>query len=441
MNITIETTDKDLSSLAGMLIFKKLCEKAYPEDIFDNNNIPSLKSGIDKNIVKLKQLIYAFQAGAECLDDFNRLAMDSSFRAICDDRVYTPKSMGNFLRTFDQIKCKNLNSLLSRTSFRLRSSLFPTAESIIFDIDSTSNQQYGKKMEGVNMNYKGFKSLDTIQVFDERGIQYWNEVRSGNTHTAKGSQEIIHKVFAEIPEEIKSLRKFVRADSGYCTKSFFDACTVKDSEFVICMRKLMYRPLIKMVSAWEKQDTSEPSRVIFVGGRECEIGETVYRPKNSHHEFRVIILRAVKPASLNKLILEESDYDYQGWVSNICESMSAEEVIKLYRKRGHCENFIRELKNGLDLHHYPCQKLLANKAFGIIAALSYNLMRFVSLKDNPTNPKFAKAIRFKFVHIPCQVVRHARKVTFRFMNSHFKEVSKWLEEFSRMKVGLPLVAT
>ncbi|MFK7873241.1 MAG: transposase, partial [Oligoflexales bacterium] len=46
------------------------------------------------------------------------------------------------------------------------------------------------------------------------------------------------------------------------------------------------------------------------------------------------------------------------------------------RKRGHCENFIRELKNGLDLHHYPCQKLNANRAYGSIAAISYNLMRF-----------------------------------------------------------------
>jgi hypothetical protein len=47
------------------------------------------------------------------------------------------------------------------------------------------------------------------------------------------------------------------------------------------------------------------------------------------------------------------------------------------------ENFIRELKNGLDLHHYPCQKLSANKAYGLMAAFAYNLMRYVAVKENP----------------------------------------------------------
>lgn len=56
---------------------------------------------------------------------------------------------------------------------------------------------------------------------------------------------------------------------------------------------------------------------------------------------------------MNKLLLDEHDYDYQGWVSSIDDSMVAADVIKCYRKRGHSENFIRELTNGLDLHHYP----------------------------------------------------------------------------------------
>ena len=55
--------------------------------------------------------------------------------------------------------------------------------------------------------------------------------------------------------------------------------------------------------------------------------------------------------------------------------------------------------------------MIANKAYGLAASFAYNIMRFVALKDNPTHPKFAKAIRFKFVHIPCQIVRHARDNT------------------------------
>ena len=152
-------------------------------------------------------------------------------------------------------------------------------------------------------------------------------------------------------------------------------------------------------------------------------------------------MRALKTDAVNKLFLTEEDYDYYGWVSSISDEMSSVDVIKFYRKRGHCENFIRETKNGFDLHHYPCQKMIANKAYGLAASFAYNIMRFVALKDNPTHPKFAKAIRFKFVHIPCQIVRHARDLSFRFMGSHYKGVINWLMEIRKMSVGFHTKAT
>jgi len=34
---------------------------------------------------------------------------------------------------------------------------------------------------------------------------------------------------------------------------------------------------------------------------------------------------------------------------------------------------LRELKYNFDLKYFPCQKLVANKAYGVIAAFAYNL--------------------------------------------------------------------
>jgi glutaredoxin-related protein len=204
------------------------------------------------------------------------------------------------------------------------------------------------------------------------------------------------------------------------------------------MRKIMYKSLINNVETWQAQDNEDSSKIIFAkGARSCEIGETVYQSKKSHLRYSAIIIRALKPDAVNKLNLTEEGYDYQGWISSIDDSMPAAEVIKFYRKRGHSENFIRELKNGLDLHHYPCQKLNANKAYGLIAAFAYNLMRYVAVKDNPEKPRFSKAIRFKYISIPCHVVRHARSLVFRFMGLHFKGVSKWLMEMGKTIFSLP----
>ena len=48
------------------------------------------------------------------------------------------------------------------------------------------------------------------------------------------------------------------------------------------------------------------------------------------------------------------------------------------------------LKNGIDLHHFPCQKLDANRVYGTIAAFAYNFMRFMSLVTRPGKIEFAK---------------------------------------------------
>ncbi len=434
MDIKIGRTDKDLSANAGLVIFKELLEAVGAERLVADC-LPQLKQGSAKNLRKFKQLILAFQAGSDCLADLNKLAADEAFKATCGGKVYSPKAFGDFLRSFSQLNCKKLNQSLIQMAFGLRQQLFPTAQSIIIDIDSTTNRQHATKMEGVCHNYAGINGLDTIQAFDEHGIQYWSDVRPGNTHTATGALENIHEIFSRMPKAMDRVTRYVRADSGYCKIAFLDACAAKNAQFVVCMRKLMYRPLISLVGEWKAQDPKDAERIIFVGSRECEVGETTYKPKNSPHTMRVILIRAIKSGRESQLIKGDDDYDYHGWVSNISLTMDSVDVIKLYRKRGHAENFIRELKNGLDMHHYPCQKLIANKAFGLIAAFAYSLMRFVALKDNPKHPQFAKALRFRFVHLPCQVVRHAREVIFRFMNHHFEEVQRWIGYIKNIKLG------
>ena len=438
MQIHIDSTNKELSAFAGLVIFKNLFSKAYPVETIPPGSLPPLKSGIEKSHNKFKQTLFGFLAGAECLEDLDRLNMDGGYRAAIEHDPYSSKSIGDFLRSYSTLELERSNLFLSETAFRLRNQLVPKSDSIILDIDSTSNHQYGKKMEGVAKNYNGLECLDTIQVFDELGLQYWHEVRPGNTHTSKNADVIIHSILSKAKATLPDCKRYVRADSGYCNKSFFKACSSENAQFVVCMRKLMYKPLIQKVANWEDQDSTSKDRIIFTGGRECQVGESIYRPKDTNLELRVVFIRSLKPTATDKLIKEIEDYDYQAWVSSISQDIKADQIIKIYRKRGHCENFIRELKNGMDLQHYPCQKLNANCAYGIIAAMAYNLMRFLAIRDNPDKPKFAKAIRFCFVSIPCQVVRHARSITFRFMDFHLKEVRKWLVEIGKMRVGLPI---
>ena len=109
---------------------------------------------------------------------------------------------------------------------------------------------------------------------------------------------------------------------------------------------------------------------------------------------------------------------------------SDDAIIEFYRARANTENFIREQKNGYDFHHFPCKKLSANKAFGLMGTIAYNLMRNLSfyLVEGGC---FAKKVRNKLIKLPCQVVRHARRLTVRLMPTTLEVMERILENMKK----------
>lgn len=72
----------------------------------------------------------------------------------------------------------------------------------------------------------------------------------------------------------------------------------------------------------------------------------------------MVFIRAMKvnPAKEDKYL-----YHYYAVVTDMGESeMSNEHILKFYRKRSQVENNIKDIKNGMDFHHFPCMNLKAN---------------------------------------------------------------------------------
>lgn len=437
MIIKIEASDKAFSAHGGMILFNSLMDKIGVRSLVERS-LPSLVSGTGRSWDKFRGLLSGFYAGAECLDDMEVLSRDDGFNASNDDNTYTPKAYGDFLRCFSRPQIRELQGALIDEAFMLRHATGFESSSMVFDFDSTSNEQYGEKMEGVAQNYKFIDCLDTFQVFDELGFQYFSEVRPGNTTSASGVGQAIHMIFSRLPrtKTFKRMRFYGRADSAFCNTEFFNACAAKQIGFVTSMRLNMFEPLVSTIREWRPSNPSKETRIKFYDGRECEIGETIYRTENGAELLRVAAIRAVKKGFEGLLFKGEEHYDYRAWVSNILEhEKSAEKLIKFYRGRGNSENYIRELKYGFDLKHYPCLKLDANRVYGLIASCAYNLTRFIATKTAEKRVHFAKAIRNRFLRLPVQVIRHAREVVFRFQRRHYEEVQRWLVLIENIEFG------
>ena len=103
--------------------------------------------------------------------------------------------------------------------------------------------------------------------------------------------------------------------------------------------------------------------------------------------------------------------------------MTNEQVIKFYRKKSQVENNIKDLKNGMDFFHFPCQSLKANNVWGLMGIIAYNMMRMVSFTISKDGC-FVQTTRRKLVLLAGEVVKHARSIEIRMMDYLAKEVAR-----------------
>ena len=105
--------------------------------------------------------VASFLAGHDCLDDLNEFRSDPSLERLFKGETVAPRTMGDFLRDFDEENFQRLNRFLAAQakSYRQRLNGGPKNElkpslAPRWNLDSTSHVQHGVKMEGVAWNYK-----------------------------------------------------------------------------------------------------------------------------------------------------------------------------------------------------------------------------------------------------------------------------------------------
>lgn len=131
-------------------------------------------------------------------------------------------------------------------------------------------------------------------------------------------------------------------------------------------------------------------------------------------------------------------WKHHGVVTNLSLfHRSLQSVIEHHNKRGNAENFIREEKYGYDLKHFPCLEIKPNHAYGLLAMVAHNLLRWASIHDNPRRPKFAKGFRRQFINIQGKVVSHGRMLRLKVSEYYFKEVNR-LREVLGLKLYPPI---
>lgn len=379
--------------------------------------------------------VASFLFGHDCLADLEKFKRDPFVKTLFGGDVVAPRTMGDFLRDFESEHLVKMNGFLKTQARSYRRQLFnmlkkaykPSLAPHLF-IDSTSHVQQGKKIEGVAYNYKDEWCLDSQVVFDELGFCWDMELRSGNTKSGVGAEEQIKRVFSDYKFADK---KYLSADSAYCNQEIIKTLIGLGVQFTITANHATtgWENHIDEISNWQPwtwtQNEKDRAYNYEIELPEVEVGSFHWRPSWSEGLVLPVVVKRQKAEQTD---LFNGGYKCYGVVTNhSLFEQTPEQVLRHHNKRGNSENFIREGKYGYDLKHFPCLKLKANHAYGLLAFVAHNMLRWVSWHDNPHKPHFAKYIREKFLIVPGKIVSHSRMLVLRVPAYFMKEVQKLRE--------------
>lgn len=244
---------------------------------------------------------------------------------------------------------------------------------------------------------------------------------------------------------------FGRFDSAFCNQDtikenmaqgvFFTITANKATTFwhqLVDQQGIDWQPWVwseKELKKFEKTNT-EPPKV--------ELGRVWWRPSWAKGQllFPIIVKRTWKSfckiqdkgrKEQGLLFYPDSTEEQGGWdlyavVTNLdLTKWSYQDIMVHHQARASSENMNKETKYGYRLNNFPCRRLVANQAWYVFAMIAHNLLRFVSLMDDPENPVMAKKTRRKFINFPAKFLARSKMFWLRVPEIFYKGVIQLIE--------------
>jgi hypothetical protein len=425
-------------------------------------------------------LMAAFLYGYDCLEDLDHFRNDPKLSELFGNPIAAARTHGDFLRDFDEVHLKKLNeflNLMSRHIYEQMQLQLPEKfkpKKLIIDVDSTSHEQHGEKMEGLAFNYKNEWCLDSQVSFNQIGLCHGFQLRPGNTKSGVNAESLIRQSFVDGKKQVERKFKFndfFRADSAYCKQDVIKTLVELGVLFTLTAHDgtTNWKELLENTGVtWSEwvysQEELDRTAIKEKELPKIELTRMYWIPKWSEKDESKLVFPILVKRTWNKdkeIELEkkgrqvslfhdegfkhEDPWDYYAIVTNFPLDLSTDklvensitnektkrytiqEVFQHHQKRGNAENFIKEEKYGYDLKHFPCLKLNANYAYGLLAMVAHNILRWVAIMTKPEKPHFSKKLRKHFIFIPGKIVHHARQVFLKIMEFHYQGVQQLRE--------------
>jgi hypothetical protein len=402
-------------------------------------------------------IAYNIVCGGRTLDDIELRRQDEAYMdALGAVRIPDPTTAGDFLRRLDRGQIDALSEAINTARIRVwkknKRSFFERA---LIDVDGTIAGTQGECKEGMDMSYKGIWGYAPLLVtLANTGEILYTRNRPGNRPSHDGCFDYLDPA-VDLAREAGFRKVRLRGDGHFSLTDDFDYWTKQKVEFVFGVpahpklvgiaegqdertwRRLRRKGRSSMSRRGARKPRIKQAIIEERGYKNLELehedyAEFAYRPIKCSRDYRVVVLRkTISVKQGQDLLIPEIRYHF--YITNAPKSeLTARQVIRESNQRCNQENLIEQTKNGVHAMRMPCDTLLANDAYMLIACLAWNVKAWAAQLwpdreqgDQLRRMEFRRFVA-SIIAIPCQVVRTGRHIVHRFLG-----YSRWLDAILR----------
>ena len=439
MRFILEQSDATLTAHSGLALIGLLLEKTRLRARLDQTLVPACPNPDISHADVVATYLGLLAQGKSDFEDIEPFRDDAFFAHAlgCEHIPSAPTLRQRFDAAphaeWETIIREEVVSLLRRTKAHLtpsHSKLLP------LDVDVSPFDNSDSKKEGVEFTYKKVMGYAPIFCYlGHEGYLVDLELRSGSTHSQKGTEAILQRAIASSRQIIgrRHLRLLLRQDAGNDDVDNIKLC--------IALNAKKDAPKVEwLIKRNLRKETPESWRDIALEhgvleqprpGKKVWHGSTTVEREGVAQPLRIVFCVTERTSSASGQLFLVPDLEVDTYWTSLREDPQA--VIALYHEHGTMEQFHSEIKSELDLERLPSGKFATNSFVLHLGMLAYNMLRVLGqeslkVKEQPLR-KVVKRRRVRtviqnLITLAARVVTHAR--TLKLVFSHH---SPWYDIF------------
>lgn len=410
--IQIDFTDDAITASGGSLFIAEMARRLGLPSLLESALCLKKRKRGAPDAAMLLSLVYSLAQGDGALCDVDRLAADGARReALHLPSVPDSRRLGEYLYRFDTASVAALHGVVRALSRAVAGAVInhelKTKGYVPLFIDGTVIEMSGSYGEGVAKGYDGQPQLWLHNAFIG-GLWVSHRLNGGGTGVSAGTAEQVETDVAPLLSDVANV--WARMDNAYYRKECVEPIAARGWDYSVSVTHGVYKkPLREEVSclaadAWTKISATEETAVIY------------HQPHGWSREQSYVVVRTWWDGAQRLAIPRDS------YILVSRTDLPLKEIVA--RHRGKCgqENAMKGPLIDLDLHHPPCLKLEANRAFYAVGQMAQMLLVAAQYTLLPTSAR-AHGIRMvirDLVRVAGKLVRTGRGLIMKFAKNAFR---------------------